>query len=256
MTDADINNTGINKEDLFHAYSFIHNCGAAKDSQDFHRHILTLSNYLGFEFVYYAYLHNTFNTVTHRRDSMMVNLTNPREWMEEYSRIRENNPLIVEIERQHVAGKRIGYCVLDQYDWTLSKEQQQHITRRRDYGLEFGCAVFASSEKRNFAIILCLESRDRVPDERTKAIAQMIIQPMLTTKKRLVVQELVASLTEKEQRVADRITSGSTCKAIARHLGTTENTVKFHLKNIYAKLQVNNRQQAAVVLLAERYLGL
>ncbi len=48
---------------------------------------------------------------------------------------------------------------------------------------------------------------------------------------------------------------GKTNQTIANDLNITENTVKFHIKNIFDKLQVKNRLQASSVLHAERYLG-
>jgi DNA-binding NarL/FixJ family response regulator len=41
------------------------------------------------------------------------------------------------------------------------------------------------------------------------------------------------------------VTRGLTNKAIAKELWITEQTVKFHLSNIYRKLGISNRTQAA-----------
>lgn len=48
-------------------------------------------------------------------------------------------------------------------------------------------------------------------------------------------------LTARELQIAELITTGSTAKGIARKLYISENTVKFHRKNIYKKLGVNNK---------------
>ncbi len=249
---TDMNDTGLSKDDLFYAYSFIHNCTSARNSGDFHRHIIALSDFLGFEFALYGYIQTTY---TNRHEAVIVNLTNPGDWMTEYLKSQENSPLINEIERQYAAGASIGYCVWDQFNWTISKEQQHYIARRRSFGLEFGCSIFVTSEKKDFSFNLSFASRTTVPDARTEAMARMIIRPLLITTKRLILQERVDSLTQKEKEVAAEAVSGSSYKVIARRLGVTENTIKFHMKNIYAKLQVNNRQHVAAILLAERYLS-
>lgn len=51
---------------------------------------------------------------------------------------------------------------------------------------------------------------------------------------------------EREAEVFQALSQGQTNKEIARSLDLNENTVKFHLKNIFAKLNVNKRTQAIV----------
>jgi len=48
-------------------------------------------------------------------------------------------------------------------------------------------------------------------------------------------------LTERERQILGQLTLGLSNKQIARELELSENTVRFHLKNIFAKLSVNNR---------------
>jgi DNA-binding CsgD family transcriptional regulator len=52
-------------------------------------------------------------------------------------------------------------------------------------------------------------------------------------------------LTERELEILRLVASGSTNGDIARRLWVTEQTVKFHLRNIYRKLGVANRTQAS-----------
>jgi DNA-binding NarL/FixJ family response regulator len=52
-------------------------------------------------------------------------------------------------------------------------------------------------------------------------------------------------LTRREFEILQLVASGSTNRAIARRLWVTEQTVKFHLRNIYRKLDVTNRTQAS-----------
>lgn len=53
------------------------------------------------------------------------------------------------------------------------------------------------------------------------------------------------SLTEREREILRLVASGSTNGDVARRLWVTEQTVKFHLRNIYRKLDVANRTQAS-----------
>lgn len=54
-------------------------------------------------------------------------------------------------------------------------------------------------------------------------------------------------LSSREQDIIEQVAEGRSNKEIARRFELTENTVKFHLKNIYAKLSVNRRIQAVAV---------
>ncbi len=51
-------------------------------------------------------------------------------------------------------------------------------------------------------------------------------------------------LTEREKQVLGLVAEGSTNRDIAAKLNVTENTVKYHLKNILEKLHLRNRAQA------------
>jgi Response regulator containing a CheY-like receiver domain and an HTH DNA-binding domain len=54
-------------------------------------------------------------------------------------------------------------------------------------------------------------------------------------------------LTHREQEVLAFLTVGKTNREIATELNLSEGTVKTHLSSIYAKLDVSNRTEAAVV---------
>lgn len=56
---------------------------------------------------------------------------------------------------------------------------------------------------------------------------------------------LESELTEREKEVLQLLTEGASNKEIATSLYITENTVKYHLKNILQKLHLQNRVQAA-----------
>ncbi|CAA0079852.1 HTH-type transcriptional regulator MalT [Zhongshania aliphaticivorans] len=56
--------------------------------------------------------------------------------------------------------------------------------------------------------------------------------------------ELQEALTSREMQILSLLAKGETNKNIARNLFVSENTVKFHLKNIFHKLNVSTRTQA------------
>jgi DNA-binding CsgD family transcriptional regulator len=53
-------------------------------------------------------------------------------------------------------------------------------------------------------------------------------------------------LTGQEVKVLERVAAGQSTKEIARTLGLSPNTVKTHLSNLFAKLEVSRRTQAVM----------
>lgn len=54
---------------------------------------------------------------------------------------------------------------------------------------------------------------------------------------------LSKEITEREKEIIEKILQGKTYKMISEELFLSINTVKFHIKNIYSKLNVHNRQE-------------
>lgn len=55
-----------------------------------------------------------------------------------------------------------------------------------------------------------------------------------------------SGLSQRESEVAELVTQGLSNKEIADRLFVTEKTIKFHLTNIYKKMQVKSRSQLIV----------
>ena len=71
------------------------------------------------------------------------------------------------------------------------------------------------------------------------------VYPAVIHKQHGIQTSALDTLTERELEVLTLIAAGSGNAAIASKLGLSENTVKFHLRNVYSKLGVRNRTQAA-----------
>jgi DNA-binding NarL/FixJ family response regulator len=72
------------------------------------------------------------------------------------------------------------------------------------------------------------------------AVFQATVEEQVTPE----VEERRARLTPSEQRVLEALARGLSNKAIAEELWLTQQTVKFHLTNIYRRLGVTNRTEA------------
>ncbi|EGD60397.1 transcriptional regulator, LuxR family protein [Novosphingobium nitrogenifigens DSM 19370] len=71
--------------------------------------------------------------------------------------------------------------------------------------------------------------------------AEVLPAPVAASPARPHDEDSAARLSSREQQVALHVGMGRTNKEIARSLGMTEHTVKFHLRNIFAKLGVDRR---------------
>lgn len=60
----------------------------------------------------------------------------------------------------------------------------------------------------------------------------------------------LAGLTEREREILESLSKGMTDRQLAEDFGISLITVKFHLKNLYGKMSVENRAQAIA-----KYLG-
>ena len=61
-------------------------------------------------------------------------------------------------------------------------------------------------------------------------------------------------LSEREHEILGLLNHGLANKEIARSVGVSEATVKFHLRNLYGKLGVNSRVMALAVARQQRLL--
>jgi DNA-binding CsgD family transcriptional regulator len=58
-------------------------------------------------------------------------------------------------------------------------------------------------------------------------------------------EDAAAGLTRREREILALVSEGHSNRELARMMWVTEQTVKFHLSNIYRKLDVSNRTEAS-----------
>ncbi|MCD8553240.1 LuxR C-terminal-related transcriptional regulator [Seleniivibrio sp.] len=244
----------LDKRDLIKCLHVINRCHKIKDVDDFHELIMDFASYIGFRFVLYCYSSATYYS---GYKINIINLSNPEEWMQEYYEkdFLSFDPVRKEMERRLRANSRLSFILWDTYEIDLLPQEQEVVDRRRAYGLEYGCSVYDDSENRDFAFLVSFSDKKHKPDEKTELMCRLVVNHMMTTRKRLDMLMLYRSLTKKESEIAEWLVKGKTNWEIAKIIGISENTVKFHLKNIFVKLNVTNRQQAVNVVLIAKYLS-
>lgn len=67
---------------------------------------------------------------------------------------------------------------------------------------------------------------------------------------RQLTQDPINALSKKERAILEALSKGLTNKQLSAELGISTNTVKFHLSNLYDKLDVQNRAQAIAFFFA------
>jgi DNA-binding NarL/FixJ family response regulator len=65
-----------------------------------------------------------------------------------------------------------------------------------------------------------------------------------------------SDLTERELEILQLVAKGLSNKAVARVIGRTDETIKIHLKNVFAKLDVGDRTEAVTVALTRGLIHL
>lgn len=245
----------LEKDDLSQMIIFINRCLNCSSEEEFNSFLLSFSSYLNFEFVLYAFSVASYKD---EHDVYLVNLSNPAEWASEYDRegLLRYDPVRVEVERILATGARSAFIEWDRYTWSLSPQQQRVIERRKIFGLHHGFSFFVDSENKDFTFLFSFGSSRTMVSPKVNLFCRLFGPHLMATRKRLVVQGYIATLSTQENMVAELVLNGRTNPEIAEYLHITVNTVKYHLKNIFAKLHVTNRQQVAAVLLAKRYLSI
>lgn len=92
------------------------------------------------------------------------------------------------------------------------------------------------------SVRLLRSARGRIRNEVDKILVTNFLSEILTTR-----GNKSSLLSDREFQVLDELSLGKSNKEIAYSLDMTDNTVKFHLKNIFSKLKVARRIQAVSV---------
>jgi two-component system nitrate/nitrite response regulator NarL len=89
----------------------------------------------------------------------------------------------------------------------------------------------------------------------SRSTASKILNEFAVQARRKAAAQLEEELSAREKDVLQCLASGLTNKEIGNKLGIAENTVKNHLKNILAKLHLENRVQAATFALQKGFVS-
>ncbi len=94
------------------------------------------------------------------------------------------------------------------------------------------------------------DSVDRLVETCAAVAKGQMVFPFLDV--RGLKQDPIESLSPRERTLLEALSKGLTNRELARDLEISENTVKFHLSNLFEKLDVKNRAQAIAFFYANR----
>ena len=94
-------------------------------------------------------------------------------------------------------------------------------------------------------LISSLRSLERGEVIFSQKMTTSIVEELSRTETGAVDEDILADLTTRQMEVLKEIEKGASNAEIAERLFLSENTVKNHIKNIFKKLNIDNRHQAA-----------
>jgi LuxR family maltose regulon positive regulatory protein len=129
----------------------------------------------------------------------------------------------------------------------------EHWNARRDFDAAVSLAMFEGQRQlfRDLgSALLPLAQAQTISDAeaRLPRVRDVFISSIVADWQQRAADADGAMLSEREQAVLRLLAQGLTNKAIARALQVSDNTVKFHLKNVFAKLGVTSRAEAVRAL--------
>ncbi|MBA3896019.1 MAG: hypothetical protein H0X36_02530 [Sphingomonadaceae bacterium] len=141
--------------------------------------------------------------------------------------------------RTLVRGLLLRTALLDRTDDSVAAQADfdEALAIARRTGLRRAFREFGGPSVANRLIALQAASGTSAVDPFLKGLVR---PQLLATPRR--------ALTKRERQVLDELATGGSDKSIARRLDVTEHAVRFHLKNVYAKLNVHDRAEAVAKL--------
>lgn len=243
----------LSKRELAEVLAFCDACHLCASEVEFHRLLGELASFMGFEFVLYAHMDSTYDV---QRQVRLLNVSNPERWMTEYAEhgYLEHDPVRRDLERCLARSEPHGVI-----DWQASRAtnaiEREIVSRRAHHGLRYGMSAFFNSARQEAVFLVSFASETTVPESHRTLMARLIVPHLTRCRKRLDLSQRVARFSAREQVVAEWLVNGKTNQEIAEILEVTVATSKFHVANILHKLEVESRQQAVSVLVAERSLS-
>ncbi|MEQ1680585.1 MAG: autoinducer binding domain-containing protein [Nitrospira sp.] len=182
----------------------------------------------------------------------IVNAGYPDEWLRLYCHrgLAERDPILKTTLRAPRAYHWKAICQ------SLSSEQERDfITAARRFGLHDGITI-GSADEAHRLVAFCSFATDRDLDaDRLVPLVEYLGSYILQALRRIAppiapaIHRSIQNLSSRELTVLLWMTTGKTNREIGTMLGVSERTIRFHIENIFAKLDVTSRSQAVATVI-------
>jgi LuxR family transcriptional regulator, quorum-sensing system regulator CviR len=132
-------------------------------------------------------------------------------------------------------------------DFKASNQEKEFSGMARSFGLKHGLTYGMPSKVRSGHTLVSFADSQNSFGPREFTLMELLIGPLHTSIEQVMTRrdaKPLKDITSRERVILGWLSEGKSSWEISRMLQISERTVKFHLGNLYRKLEVTNRAQA------------
>ncbi len=178
-----------------------------------------------------------------------INISCPNEWLELY--VLKQWHKIDPILKENFVRFRLQYC---DDTFKLHPPFGDLLPIAHDFGLKHGYTHGVKDPRENKGTLFTISGESVKRDKRTELILELFMPHLHQTLNRILSQEKIKvkpPLTPREIEVLKWVGQGKSTWDISVILRISENTVKFHIKNIMLKLDTSTRTHAVAIAIEQ-----
>jgi LuxR family transcriptional regulator, quorum-sensing system regulator CviR len=179
----------------------------------------------------------------------VLNVSYSNEWLYVYGK---NGYAAVDPVLQSLASNTRTQSWDQTYSTVRSRKQLEFVEEARSFGLTHGITTRVLDRKRGCASFVSFAGGDSANTQRYVEFLEYLLPSLhrvLVASGQWQLANHAKGLSPRELTVLLWMKEGKTNWEIARIIGVTERTVRFHVESIFMKLNANTRAQAVAVAL-------
>jgi LuxR family transcriptional regulator, quorum-sensing system regulator CviR len=241
----------LSKTDAFSLIDIIYTCVSCKTEKDFQKLVLNIRKLISFDYAACLMGTKSKEDVVTKYD--LINISYPDEWLYHY--VTKQYHLVDPVVKENFTNYSIQYWLDTYKKFGLPKK---FVMEAEDFNLRKGYSIGHSNLNATEGSLFSFAGNNVDRSIRTELILMHVTPHLHQAFNKLMVSEVkcAASLTPREKEIIHWMKEGKSTWDISMILCISQDTVKFHLKNIFKKLNVTNRPQAVAVALATNLIEL